>query len=110
MKNNKLPIFIQFLIYLVIGIGGIALFFLPKLYDSFSNISQPFQEHTILYQIAFYLCYLLILGILGVLSSILELIKKGTPFKKEMEHKLKIMSVLFLPRLSSSNLSSFQLF
>lgn len=96
MEKSKLSIFIYYLLYFILFIGIICSVFLPSLYDMFSGIELLFNEHSFIYRIAFYVCYFISLIIILQLIFIFKSIYKDTPFKKEIEKKLKLISVLFL--------------
>lgn len=95
MKKSKISIIVSYLFYLILIVGLICSIFLPTLYDMFSGISTKFKEHTLIYQIAFYTCYFIALLIVWTLIKIFKDLYKDTPFKKEVENKLKIIAVLF---------------
>ena len=89
---------ITYVIFLIMLIcGGICLFLIPTLYDKFVGINMPkFSDQTVYYQIAFYVCYLISLGILYELMNLFKNIYKDSPFKKEIEVILKVVAVLFM--------------
>lgn len=95
MKKSKISIIVYYLFYLILIVGLICSIFLPTLYDMFSGISIKFREQTLIYQIAFYICYFIALLIVWTLITIFKDLYKDTPFKKEVEKKLKAIAVLF---------------
>ncbi len=97
LKKSKISkvISIILLIILVVGIG--SLFFLPYLYDVFKGVNvEVFSKHTLLYQIAFYSCYLICLIILYKLIKLFNIVYKGNPFRTEVSNILKINMILFM--------------
>lgn len=95
MKKSKISIIVYYLLYLILIVGLVCSIFLPTLYDMFSGISIKFREQTLIYQIAFYICYFIALLIVWTLITIFKDLYKDTPFKKEVEKKLKVIAVLF---------------
>lgn len=96
MKKSKLSIVIYCLLYLILFLGIVCSVFLPSLYDIFSGIEVSFRDHSLIYKIAFYICYFISLGIILELIFIFKTIYKETAFKKEVEKRIKLISVLFL--------------
>lgn len=97
MKKSKIAKFISiiFIIILVLGIG--CLFFLPNLYDYFKESQvASFSKHNLLYQCAFFSCYILCLVIVYELMRLFKYVYSDTPFRKEIEMILKICAVLFM--------------
>lgn len=95
MEKSKIFIIVYYLFHLILIGGLVCSFFIPTLYDTVSKIDIKFSDQTIIYKIAFYACYFLALGIVGILISIFKDLYKDTPFKKEVENKLKIIAVIF---------------
>ena len=95
MKKSKVFIIVYYLFYVILGGGVIVTVFLPQLYDMFSTVSIVFIDHSLLYKIAFYSCYIISLAIVFELLLMFKTIYKETPFKKEVETRLKIIAVLF---------------
>ncbi len=95
MEKSKISIIVYYLFYLILIIGLIGSIFLPTLYDMFSGIPTKFIEHTLIYRIAFYTCYFIALFIVWMLIKIFKDLYKDTPFKKEVENKLKIIAISF---------------
>lgn len=97
MPKSKISKFISILLKLTLLIGTICLFFLPKLYNLFSKgITKDFSSHTIYYQIAFFLCYIICLVIIYELINLFTHIYKDNPFTKIIEKTLKIIAILFM--------------
>lgn len=97
MQKSIVAKYITIFLYIILIIGTLLLLFIPKLYDYFKMTEiLPFQEHTLLYKIAFFSCYILCLLIIFVLIKIFKLVYKGTPFKKEIVNYLKYISVIFM--------------
>lgn len=97
MKKSKIAKFIQILLTIMLLSGFICIFFIPRLYNLLSDIGMPsFSSHTIYYQIAFYSCYLICLGIIFTLNIIFKEIYNDSPFKKVIEVSLKIIAILFM--------------
>ena len=95
MKKSKIFVIVYCLFYLILGGGIVLSLFLPQLYDMFSTVSIVFIDHSLIYKIAFYVCYIISLGIVLELLLMFKIIYKETPFKKEVEFKLKVIAVLF---------------
>ena len=97
MQKSKIAKLISILLNIMWLGGSICIFFLPRLYNLFSNIDIPnFNNQTIYYQIAFYLCYIICLIIIFELTKIFNHIYKDSPFTKTIENTLKIIAVLFM--------------
>lgn len=96
MEKSRLSIVIYYLLYFILFVGIVCSIFLPSLYDMFSGIDILFSEHSWIYRIAFYVCYFISLCIVLELIFIFKSIYKDTPFKKEIEKKLKLISIMFL--------------
>ena len=97
MKKSKIAQFLLIILYLLLGIGIICLIPLPWLYNLFSDGQiTTFQDQTIYYQIAFYMCYSISLGIVYTIIHIFHFVYSGTPFRKELEHDLIIVAILFM--------------
>lgn len=97
MKKSKIAQFVSIILKLLLGIGIVSLFFVPTLYDVFSSLyGETFNNQTIYYRIAFYLCAIFSLGIIYELISIFNSVNKGSPFKKATVVNLKIIAVLFM--------------
>lgn len=80
---------------MVLGIIGMV--FLPLLYDLFKDASvKAFDAHSMLYRLAFYLCYVICLFIVYKLIGLFNVIYKKSPFRKEIENNLKVMAVMFM--------------
>jgi uncharacterized membrane-anchored protein len=97
MKKSKIAQFVSIILKLIFGIGIISLFFIPKLYDSFSsNQVMPFNEQTIYYRITFYLCAIGSLAIVYQMMIIFSNVYKDNPFRKATVTGLKMIAVLFM--------------
>lgn len=96
MLKSKIAKIVSILFNIMLICGFVCLFFIPKLYDFFSIEAPKFHEQTILYRIAFYLCYLICLGIIFELRVIFNQIYNDTPFKKSIENALKLIAILFM--------------
>lgn len=97
MKKSVISKVIYIILIVMLICGGICLFLIPTLYDKFVGSSFPsFKDQTLIYQIAFYTCYIISLGILYELMKLFKNIYKDSPFKKEIEVTLKIIAVLFM--------------
>ena len=97
MQKSKIAKIVEIL-FKIIWIGGlVCLPFIPKLYDLLKVFNIPnFNNQTIYYKIAFYLCYIICLGIIFMLDCVFKTIYKDTPFSKKIEKYLKIISILFM--------------
>lgn len=94
MKKSLIAQILSVLLKIIFITGIVGLFFVPKLYNLFSEIN--FANQTVGYQIAFYGCYILSLFIIFELIRIFDTVYKGSPFKKEIEISLKVIAVLFM--------------
>lgn len=97
MKKSKIAkiVWIIFIILLVGGVG--CLFFLPSLYDFFKeSIVSSFKSHSIYYQIAFYICYIICLILIYELMILFRQVYNGSPFKKQVVSTLNVSSILFM--------------
>ena len=95
MKKSKIFIIVYYSFYLLLGGGIVLSLFLPKFYDIFSTVQIVFLDHSLIYKIAFYACYIISLGIILELLLMFKIIYRETPFKKAVEVKLKVIAVLF---------------
>ena len=65
MQKSIISKIVEILFKIILIVGIICLPFIPKLYDLLKIFDIPvFSKHTIYYKIAFYLCYLVCLGII----------------------------------------------
>ena len=97
MKKSKIAKIISILLIIILIIGLCCLLFLPNLYDIFKEVSvSSFASHSILYRIAFYICYIMCLFIVYKLIYLFNEIYKGSPFKKEIEMNLKVNAIIFM--------------
>lgn len=96
MKKSKIAVILSILLKIIFIIGVICLFFLPQLYNIFSGIEIAFEQQTIWYMSAFYLCYLVSLLLILELIRIFDNIYKDSPFKKQTELSLKRIAILFM--------------
>lgn len=96
MGKSKIAQFISIIFKVMLVLGTISLFFIPKIYDAFSGIDISFGNQSIYYQIAFYLCAIGSLIVVYELTKIFNDVYKGSPFKKSIEISLKRIAVLFM--------------
>lgn len=94
MKKSIVTKLIAILLRVMLGIGIIALPFIPKLYNLISD--YVFSNQTIFYRIGFYVCFAISLLIIYGLIRIIDNVYKNNAFKKEMEATLKVMAILFM--------------
>lgn len=95
--QSKISKLISIILNIMLIGGSICLFFLPKLYNLFSiDGIRNFNNQSIYYQIAFFLCYIICLVIIFELTKIFNHIYKDSPFTKNIENTLKIIAVLFM--------------
>lgn len=94
MKKSQIAQFISVILKIMLILGTACLFFIPRLYNLFSEVK--FLSQTIYYMIAFYLCAILSLGIIYELIKIFDVVYKGSPFKKSIEIGLKKIAILFM--------------
>lgn len=94
MKKSLISkiVYVVLIIIFLLGIAG--LFFVPTLYNLFSDYS--FNDQSISYKIAFYMCGLISLFIVYNMITIFKIINNDTPFKKSIEIALKIIAVSFM--------------
>jgi len=97
MQKSKIAKIVEILFKILLSGGLICLPFIPKLYDLLKLFDiASFNSQTIYYKIAFYLCYIICLGIIYTLNYIFKIIYKETPFNKKIENSLKVIAVLFM--------------
>ena len=97
MNQNLIAKIISIILIVILCVGIICLSFLPNLYDIFKDKSVDcFNTHNFIYKFAFYLCYIICLGITYKLVNLFTIIYKGNPFRIEIEKSLRIMTVLFM--------------
>lgn len=96
MKKSNIAKFLLIVLNISLVLGIVCLVFIPTLYDTFSNAGELFFKHNVMYQIAFYSCYIICLIIVYILTNILKDVYSGSPFKKSMEFNLKMIAVLFM--------------
>jgi hypothetical protein len=97
MVKSKIAKIISIIFKLMLVFGVISLFFIPKIYNAFADAQIiDFEDQTIFYKIAFYLCAIGSIGIVYELIKIFDNVYKGSPFKKSIEIGLKIIAVLFM--------------
>lgn len=97
LKKSNIAKVISVIFILFLIIGMCSLIFLPCLYDTFKEPNvKLFKEHTVAYQVAFYSCYVLTLGIVYKLAGLFECVYKGSPFNKRVEKDLKVSAILFM--------------
>ena len=93
MKKSRIAQLISILLKVMMIIGIICLFFIPKLYDIFGNL---FENQTIYYKLGFYSCAVISLGVIYELIRVFDMVYEGSPFKKEVEIVLKQIAILFM--------------
>lgn len=97
MKKSFIAKIISIILVIILVIGMCSLLFIPKLYDIFKDSSvSSFNEHLLIYKIAFYTCYIICLVIVFELIKLFNVIYKKSPFKKEIENLLKVMAIMFM--------------
>lgn len=97
MQKSNIAKFLLVILNISLVIGIVCLCFIPTLYDNFSNVGVDiFSNHNIIYQIAFYTCYIICLIIVYILINILKDVHNDSPFKKNMEFNLKKIAVMFM--------------
>lgn len=97
MKKSIIARFISVILVVILILGVGCLPFIPSLYNMFKDKSiELFNNHSIIYQGAFYVCYILCLGIVCLLIKLFNVIYKKSPFRKEIEDLLKIMAIMFM--------------
>lgn len=97
MKQSLISKIISIVLILLFIAGLVCIFFIPNLHDLVIRDNQLlFKEHNLLYKIAFYLCYLISLSIIGVLIYLFKNIYIETPFKNMTVKILKLISILFM--------------
>ncbi len=97
MQKSKIAKVTEILFKIILIIGIICLPFIPRLYDVLKVFDIPsFNSQTIYYRVAFYLCYIVSLGIIYTLDYIFKTIYKDTPFNKMIEKALKLVAVEFI--------------
>ncbi len=97
MKKSVIAKIISVILIIILVLGIIGMVFLPLLYDLFKDASvKAFDAHSMLYRLAFYLCYVICLFIVYKLIGLFSVIYKKSPFRKEIENNLKVMAVMFM--------------
>lgn len=97
MQKSIIAKIIEILFKIILVGSIISLPFIPKLYDLIKIFNDySFNNQTIYYKIAFYLCYLICIGIIYMLNYIFKNIYISSPFNKNIEKALKIIAVLFM--------------
>lgn len=97
MKKSIIAKIISIILIAILVLGILGLVFIPELYDLFKDTSiKSFNSHTVLYRLAFYLCYVICLFIVYKLIGLFNVIYKKSPFRKEIENALKVMAVMFM--------------
>ena len=97
MKKSKIAKTVTIIFIVLIILGVLAIIPLPILYDLVKGDSiEKFMEHTIYYQVAFYLCYLICLFILYKLYDTFNYLYKVNPFTNKIENNLKLIAILFM--------------
>ena len=97
MKKNIISKIISIILIIILVVGVVFAFLIPTAYDMFKSPHIPlFRKHTLIYKIAFYMCYILCLIIIYKLVRLFNLVHKGNPFKKEVSNILRFNTVLFM--------------
>lgn len=97
MKKSFIARIISIVLVIILAIGTVCLFFIPRLYDLFKDtVVAGFNAHSMLYRFAFLTCYILCLIVVYKLITLFNMVYKGSPFKKEIENSLKFMAVIFM--------------
>lgn len=97
MKQSKISKIISVLLTIIFIVGIVCLVFIPFLYNIFSGEGViSFEDHSTIYKIAFYTCYLICLAIIFLLIKLFNIVYSGSPFKKEIENILKTNALLFM--------------
>ena len=97
MEKSKISMVISILLRIMLIVGIICLFLLPKLYDIFSGDNVLlFNNHSIYYRKAFYLCYIISLIIIEELNRLFSYLYRENPFQNKNVIILKIVAVLFM--------------
>ncbi len=97
MEKSFIAKMIWLILIILLVVGFASLFFLPLLYDFFKEPAVPnFHNHSLVYRIAFYTCYLLGLGVITELQILFKKIFTKSPFCKEVESSLKVSAILFM--------------
>lgn len=97
MERSKISKVISIILGIMLIGGLVCLFGLSNLYDYFrgSDVIE-FGKHSIFYQGAFYLCYIVSLLIIFEVNRVFSSVYKEGPFKKCIERSLKVIAVLFM--------------
>jgi len=67
-----------------------------KLYDLLKNpYVEIFKNHHIIYQLAFYSCFIICLLIVFKLNEVFSNVYQNSPFNKKVENALKVTAILF---------------
>ena len=97
MKKSKIAKLVTIIFIIILIVGCISLFFIPSLYDLFKDKGiKSFNDNTVIYKIAFYMCYVICLFIVYKLISVFKMVYSGSPFKKELENNLKVNAISFM--------------
>lgn len=71
--------------------------FIPKLYNLFKDLGVPlFENQSLIYKIAFYVCYIVCIIIIYLLIKLFSCVYKESPFNKKVINSLNISSILFM--------------
>ena len=97
MEKSKIAKIVTVIFIVLIIIGLIGIVFLPTIFDLVKgDLIDKFSEHTIIYQIALYVTYLIGLFILYKLYDTFNYLYKVSPFTAKIEKNLKIIAVSFM--------------
>jgi hypothetical protein len=97
MERSKIAKLVSIILKLIFACGVISLFFVPYIYDAFSDAQVlDFAKQSAFYKVAFYFCAVVSLGIVYELIKIFNDVYNGSPFKKPIEIGLKKIAVSFM--------------
>lgn len=97
MKKSIIAKIISIILLIILIVGTVCFFFIPKLYDLFKDGSVDlFNAHSFVYKVSFYTCYVICLGVVYKLIRLFNIVYKKSPFRKEIEDSLKIMAIMFM--------------
>jgi len=97
VKKSVVAKLVSIILVIMLMVGVVCIFFLPSLYDFFKDeYVEVFSKHLVWYRVAFYICYIICLGVVYQLLKVFYCIYQDSPFRKEVEKSLKITAVLFM--------------
>ena len=94
MKRSLISKIIYIILFIIFIFGTIGVFFVPSLYNLFSDYN--FNNQSTSYKIAFYICGIISLFIIYEMIKIFNTINKESPFKRSTEISLKLIAVSFM--------------